>query len=143
MDDDVERISDVGLDGAIGEVHAALQNATGKPREALLRGVRMDGGQRAGVPGVQELQEIEGFAAARQENYWKKKAPKWFRRSILGLREKVGGRPPEGRPPEGSPFPRPDSFQINRHPSSLKGEGRGLFLPRDLKRYRHRSYGSV
>ena len=62
MDDDVERISDVGLDGAIGEVHAALQNTTCEPCEALLRGVRMDGGQCAGVTGVQELQEIEGFA---------------------------------------------------------------------------------
>ena len=62
MDDDVERISDVGLDGTIGEVHAALQNTTCEPCEALSRGVRMDGGQCAGVTGVQELQEIEGFA---------------------------------------------------------------------------------
>jgi len=56
MDDNVERISDVGLDGAIGEVHAALQDATREPREALLRGVSMNGAERAGVSRVQELQ---------------------------------------------------------------------------------------
>jgi hypothetical protein len=33
--DDVERIADVGLDGAIGEVHTALQYAAGESREAL------------------------------------------------------------------------------------------------------------
>src|SRR6266853_6089996 len=64
VDDDIERIGDVGLDGPIREVHATLQNTTGEACEALLCGVRMDGGQRAGVPGVQELQEIEGFASA-------------------------------------------------------------------------------
>src|SRR5713226_3776548 len=64
MDHNIEGISDVGLDSPIGEVHAALQNTTCEAREALLRGVRMDGGQRAGVPGVQELQEIKCFATA-------------------------------------------------------------------------------
>src|SRR5229473_8440652 len=64
VDDDIEGIGDVGLDGPIGELHAALQNTACEACEALLRGVRMDGGQRAGVPGVQELQEIEGFATA-------------------------------------------------------------------------------
>src|SRR5229473_4638452 len=70
VDDDIEGIGDVGLDGPIGELHAALQNTACEACEALLRGVRMDGGQRAGVPGVQELQEIEGFATANlPENY--------------------------------------------------------------------------
>src|SRR5258708_2965147 len=61
-DNDIERIGDVGLNRAIREVHTALQNAGCEPREALLSGICMDGRQRPRVPGVQELQEVEGFA---------------------------------------------------------------------------------
>src|ERR1700732_323186 len=70
LDDDIEGISDVCLDCPIREVHAALQNTTGEAGETLLRGVGMDGGQGSGVPGVQELQKIEGFTTANlPENY--------------------------------------------------------------------------
>src|SRR5690242_10151238 len=63
MDNDIERIGDVGFNRAIGEVHAALQNATGEPRQPLLSRVCVNRAKRSGVSGVQELQEIEGLAA--------------------------------------------------------------------------------
>ena len=37
VDDDIEGISDVGLNCTIRKVHAALQNTTGETRETLLR----------------------------------------------------------------------------------------------------------
>ena len=52
MNDNVERVSDIGLNGSIRKFNATLQNATGKACEALLRGIRMDRGQRARVPRV-------------------------------------------------------------------------------------------
>src|SRR6266851_1029432 len=64
MDNDIERIGNVGLNRAIGEVHTTLQNAAREPREALLSGICVDGGQRPRVSGVQELQEVEGLATA-------------------------------------------------------------------------------
>jgi DNA-binding transcriptional LysR family regulator len=63
MNDDVDGITDVGLDGRVGEVHAALQHATRKPRQALLRRAGVNGGECAGVTRVQKLQKIEGLAA--------------------------------------------------------------------------------
>src|SRR6266404_3715342 len=62
--DDVERIADVGLDGAVGQVHAALQDAAREPCESLPRRGGMDGRETAGVSGVEKLQEIEGLASA-------------------------------------------------------------------------------
>src|SRR5580700_9625828 len=64
MDDHIERIRDVCLNGAIRDVYSALQNTACETGEALLRRVCMDGGQRAGVPSVQELQKIECFGTA-------------------------------------------------------------------------------
>ena len=49
MHDDVERIADVGLNGAVREVHAALQDAAGKSREALPRGGGVNRRKTAGV----------------------------------------------------------------------------------------------
>src|SRR5713226_2015417 len=63
LDYDVERISNVRLNGPVRKPNGALQNATGEPRESLLRGVRMNGGQRARMTRVQKLQEIESLAA--------------------------------------------------------------------------------
>src|SRR5258707_147625 len=64
MDNDIERIRDVCLDRAVRQVHTALQDTTREPSEALLRGVCMDGGESAGMPGIEKLQKIEGFTAA-------------------------------------------------------------------------------
>jgi hypothetical protein len=64
MHDDVERIADVGLDGAVGEVHAALQYAARESREALPRRRGMYGRKTAGVSGVEKLQEIEGLGSS-------------------------------------------------------------------------------
>jgi hypothetical protein len=60
----VERIADVGLDGAVGEVHAALQYAAGESREALPCRRSMNGRKTAGVSGVKKLQEIEGLGSS-------------------------------------------------------------------------------
>src|SRR6266851_1908313 len=60
----VQGVGDVRLNRAVRQFDPALQDAAREPREPLLRGVRMDRGQRARVPGVQELQQIERFAAA-------------------------------------------------------------------------------
>src|SRR5713226_6651401 len=52
LDDDVQRIPDVRLDGAVRKFHAALQNAAREASEALLRGARVDGGKRTGVASI-------------------------------------------------------------------------------------------
>ena len=44
MDDDVERIRNIRLDGAERYFHAALQDTTGEAREALVGGTRMNRG---------------------------------------------------------------------------------------------------
>ena len=41
--DDVQRISDICLDGAVGQVHATLQHAARESREALPRRSGMHG----------------------------------------------------------------------------------------------------
>ena len=43
LDDDVERVADVGLDSAIGQFDAALENAARESRYRLLRGTGVDG----------------------------------------------------------------------------------------------------
>ena len=52
LNDDIEGVGNVGLDGPIGELDPALQDTTGEAREALLRRVCMDGGQRARMTSV-------------------------------------------------------------------------------------------
>jgi hypothetical protein len=54
--DDVERIADVALYGAVGQVHAALQGAARELGESLPRRGGMDGRETAGVSGVEKLQ---------------------------------------------------------------------------------------
>ena len=60
----MERVGDVALDGAIRKLHLALEHAGGEAAERLGGGIGVDGGQRAGVPGVKELEQIERFPAA-------------------------------------------------------------------------------
>ena len=43
LNDDVERVADVGLDSAIGQFDAALENAARESRYCLLRGTGVDG----------------------------------------------------------------------------------------------------
>src|ERR1700682_5739619 len=64
VDHDVQGIGGVCFDGAIRKVNATLQYATGETSKPLLGRVRLNGGKRPGMSGVQELQKIEGFAAA-------------------------------------------------------------------------------
>src|SRR6266404_1504017 len=70
LDDDVQRIADVGLNSAVRKFHAALQNAAREASQALLRGTGMDGGKCPGVARIQELEQVEGFTATdfAQEN---------------------------------------------------------------------------
>ena len=42
LQDDVERVADVGLDSAIGQFDAALENAARESRYRLLRGTGVD-----------------------------------------------------------------------------------------------------
>ncbi len=62
--DDVYGITDVGLDGAIGQVHATLQHATCKSGKALLCRSGMDGRKTPGVSRIEKLQEIESLSSA-------------------------------------------------------------------------------
>ena len=64
VNDDVDGITDVGFDGPVGQVHAALQNAAREAGKALPCGSGMYGGKTSGVSGVEKLQEIEGLASA-------------------------------------------------------------------------------
>jgi hypothetical protein len=62
--DDVDGITDVGLDGAIGQVHAALQNAAREAGQGLPCGSCVHGGKASRVSGVEKLQEIESLTSA-------------------------------------------------------------------------------
>jgi len=64
MHNDVHGVTHIGLNGAVRQVHAALQNAAGEASKALRCGSRMDGRKAPGVSGVEKLQEIEGLATA-------------------------------------------------------------------------------
>ena len=62
--DDVDGITDVRFDGAVGQVHAALQNTARESGQGLPGGSGMYGGKAPRVPGVEELQKIESLASA-------------------------------------------------------------------------------
>jgi hypothetical protein len=64
LHDDVERIRNVRLDGAVRQVNSALQNTARKTGEPLFRRICMNCRECAGMPGIQELQKVECFASA-------------------------------------------------------------------------------
>src|SRR6266403_5811733 len=64
VDDDVERIGDIGLDRTVRKLNATLQNATSKSSQALLRGTRVDRAQCTGMARIQELKQVEGLASS-------------------------------------------------------------------------------
>jgi len=55
VDYDVQGVTDVRLDRAIWQFHAALQNAAREPCQSLLRGTGVNCGQSASVARIQEL----------------------------------------------------------------------------------------
>ena len=55
LDDDVERVRDVRLDGPIGHLNTTLQHTSREPRDALSGRIGMDSGDSAAVIGVEEL----------------------------------------------------------------------------------------
>ena len=59
---DVDGVTDVRFDGAVRQVHAALQNTARESGKALLGGRGMDRRKTAVVSGVNKLQEIEGLS---------------------------------------------------------------------------------
>ena len=61
LDNNIQRISDIGLDGAVWQLDAALQDAACEAGEALLRGTRVDCREGSGVSGVQKLEKVKGF----------------------------------------------------------------------------------
>jgi hypothetical protein len=62
--DYVERIADVALNGAVGQIDAALQHTTRESGESLPCRGRMNGRKTPRVAGVEKLQEIEGLASS-------------------------------------------------------------------------------
>ena len=63
LQNNIQRISDIGFDGAVWQLDAALQDAAREAGETLLRGTRVDCRDRSGMSGVQELQKVERLAA--------------------------------------------------------------------------------
>jgi len=57
-------LCDICLDGAIGNLDAALQYARSEARNTLGRRARMHSGNRTAVPRIQKLKQVESFAAA-------------------------------------------------------------------------------
>lgn len=64
VDDNVQRIGDAALNGAIRNLDAALQDTTGKARKSFARRVRVNGRNRAGVARVEKLKQVERFTSA-------------------------------------------------------------------------------
>src|ERR1700733_2047707 len=64
MHDDIYGVSHVGLDGAVGQIDAALQNAIREAGEALFCGSSVQGRKTPGMSGVEKLQKIEGLTSA-------------------------------------------------------------------------------
>src|SRR6185437_11404172 len=52
LNDDVKRVADIGLDGAIGKLNPALKNAARESRESLSCGVGVDGRESSRVARV-------------------------------------------------------------------------------------------
>ena len=63
MDHDVYGVSDVGLHGPIRDFHTALEHATREPGQALPATRGVHGRETSGMPRIEKLQEIEGFAS--------------------------------------------------------------------------------
>ena len=64
LDEDVERLCDVRLDGPIWHFDTALQDASRETRDALSSGICVDRRDCAAVSCIEELEKFEGFAAA-------------------------------------------------------------------------------
>src|SRR5436309_2753085 len=58
---EVDRIGKVGLDGLIGQVDGRLECATHEARDGVVSGIGVDGAESSGMAGVQSLKKIEGF----------------------------------------------------------------------------------
>jgi hypothetical protein len=59
----IHGIADIGFDGAVGQVHTALQNAARESGQALPCGCGVEGRKAPRVSGVKKLQEIESLAS--------------------------------------------------------------------------------
>src|SRR6266852_239180 len=64
LDDDVKGICDIRFDRAVRHLDGALQHARRKTRNALSSRIGMDRRDCAAVSCVEELQQVEGFAAS-------------------------------------------------------------------------------
>ena len=64
LDDEVDGVGDLVADRPDGQLHSAHQHHRLEPRQRIARRVRMQGGERAVVPGVHGLQHVERLAAA-------------------------------------------------------------------------------
>ena len=64
MNQEMQRVGDIGADGFIGQVDIGLKRAVGEAAECLRSGVGVDGGKASRVAGVESLEKIEGFRTA-------------------------------------------------------------------------------
>ena len=64
VQDEMDRVSDLIANRLVRQLDAALDHARREPRERLLGRVGVNRGQRAGVAGVQRLEQVEGLPAA-------------------------------------------------------------------------------
>ena len=62
--DDVHGITDVGFHGAVGQVHAALQNAARESGQSLPCGSGMYGGKAPRMTRIEKLEKIESLPSA-------------------------------------------------------------------------------
>src|ERR1700756_890358 len=69
VNDDVHRVPDICLDGAVRNFDTALENATRESSQSLTRARRVNGRKAAGVAGIEQLQEIKGLTSANLAEY--------------------------------------------------------------------------
>src|SRR5215475_14250064 len=64
MNEQMNRVGDIGFDRPVRQLNSALQDTIGKPRKRLGGGIGVNGGKTAAVAGIERLQEIECFFPA-------------------------------------------------------------------------------
>jgi hypothetical protein len=64
LNHDMEGVADIALDGAVGQLDAALEDTAREPGETLSGRVGVNGGQCPRVTRIEKLQKIKRLAAA-------------------------------------------------------------------------------
>ena len=64
LDDQIDSLSDLGFDILKGRLGVAAKNEIGKAAERLYRRVRVNGGERSGVSGIEGIEQSSCFDSA-------------------------------------------------------------------------------